>query len=369
MKLLVQPGDGVLPLTKAIAAAKRTLEIAIFRFDRGEIETALANAVARGVSVHALIAHTNRAGEANLRALETRLLGVGAKVSRTATDLLRYHDKLMIVDRRELYLLAFNLTYADIERSRSFAVTTKGRDVVREAVRLFEADSTRHPFETQSRQLVVSPINARKLLAGFIQGARKELVIYDPKISDPDMVRLLRERGRDGVRIRILGELVGSVPNATAYRLANLRLHTRTMVRDGKTVFMGSQSLRKAELETRREVGLIFRDPKIAARLVDTFESDWAAAEQLGAQNQSQHEPSPPAKIAKKIAKEITRQMPPVAPLLNGAVKEITAGSSAAELNEESVEERVKDAVKAAVKDVVQSVVEETAERAGGAEK
>lgn len=70
MKLLVQPGEGVLPLVKAICAAKSCIEIVIFRFDQREVERALANAVSRGVSVHALIASTNSAGAENLRLLE-----------------------------------------------------------------------------------------------------------------------------------------------------------------------------------------------------------------------------------------------------------------------------------------------------------
>ena len=77
MKLLIQPGDGVVPIIKGINSAKKSVEIAIFRFDRSEIETALKNAVARGVFVHALIAYTNRGGEKNLRTLETDLLAAG----------------------------------------------------------------------------------------------------------------------------------------------------------------------------------------------------------------------------------------------------------------------------------------------------
>ena len=73
LKLLVQPGDGVAPLVDAINGAKSRVEIAIFRFDRAEIEKALADAAARGVFVHALIAYTNRGGERNLRKLEMRL--------------------------------------------------------------------------------------------------------------------------------------------------------------------------------------------------------------------------------------------------------------------------------------------------------
>ena len=143
MKLLLQPGDGIQPTVKAINRAKSSVEIAIFRFDRGEVERALANAVSRGLFVHALIAYTNRGGEGNLRRLEMRLLGAGVTVSRTDTDLARYHDKFMIVDRRELHLLAYNFTSLDIEHSRSFGLITRNPRLVAEAVKLFEADTKR----------------------------------------------------------------------------------------------------------------------------------------------------------------------------------------------------------------------------------
>ena len=77
MKLLQEPNDGVTPLVNAIDNAKKSVEILIFRFDQSEIERALANAVGRGVSVQALIAHLNSSGEANLRKLEMRLLAAG----------------------------------------------------------------------------------------------------------------------------------------------------------------------------------------------------------------------------------------------------------------------------------------------------
>src|SRR5579872_2721378 len=168
MKLLVQPGDGVRPLVKAINSARRSIEIVVFRFDQREIEHALATAVSRGVAVQALIAHTNRAGEESLRKLEMRLLAAGVTVTRTADDLVRYHSKFMVVDRKELYLLAFNLTYNDIEHSRSFGIITRRSVLVREAARLFEADVQRVPYEPGSESLVVSPANARKQLGEFI---------------------------------------------------------------------------------------------------------------------------------------------------------------------------------------------------------
>jgi cardiolipin synthase len=55
--------------------------------------------------VHALIAFTNRGGEEKLRGLEMCFLASGITVARTADDLVRYHGKMMILDRQELYLL------------------------------------------------------------------------------------------------------------------------------------------------------------------------------------------------------------------------------------------------------------------------
>ena len=153
MKSMVQPADGVMPLVKAINKAKHRVEIVIFRFDRTEIEKALVTAASRGVFVHALIAYTNRGGEKNLRKLEMRLLAQGVTVGRTADDLVRYHGKMMIIDRRELYVLAFIFTYLDMDHSRAFGVVSGNKKLVAEAVKLFEADTKRQPYSPESAEL------------------------------------------------------------------------------------------------------------------------------------------------------------------------------------------------------------------------
>ena len=61
------------------------------------------------------------------------------------------------------------------------------------------------------------------------------------------------------------------------------------MIRDGDTVFVGSQSLRALELDARREVGLIARDPKVVKRMQEVFEEDWAKTD-LGKKEQKQFE-------------------------------------------------------------------------------
>lgn len=360
MRLLIQPGDGVAPLVKAIDGAKHSVDIAIFRLDRSEVERALKNAVHRGVSVRALIAYTNRGGEPNLRKLELRLLEDGVTVARTSSDLVRYHGKLIIIDRRALYLTAFNLTYQDIERSRSFGIVTQNRKLVLEAAKLFEADAHRRPYTAGLNALVVSPANARKQLAAFIRGARKQLLIYDPKISDSAMVRLLEDRVQAGVDIRLIGRLGRKRIKLEARKLSRLRLHTRTMIRDGRQVFIGSQSLREIELDARREVGIIFRDPNIASRLIAAFEDDWLAAGK--APPAAGHEQAPAGRAAKIAARALTKELPPVAAVLQDAVREVVGEEVQVEMDDKEVEATVKDAVKDAVAEIVTDMVEDAVE-------
>jgi len=364
VKCLVQPGDGAMPLIKGINTAKRTVEIFIFRFNRSEIEKALAAAVTRGVHVHALIAYTNRGGEQSLRDLEMRLLAAGVSVTRTADDLVRYHGKLMIVDRRVLYVLAFNFTYLDMERSRSFGVITTNKKHVEQATKLFEADVKRQPYSAGSSTFVVSPVNARQQLSSFIKAARRELLIYDPEISDPAIVKLLEARARAGVDIRIIGKLKAKSSILTQTKSLHIRLHTRSIIRDGSWAFVGSQSLRALELDARREVGVIFRDPSVINKLTRTFTQDWEAEgtgekEPAHPDEIKQEEQASVAKVAKKVAKAVAEELGPVKPMVETTLKELNGSGPDVKLDHAAIENSVREAVKDAVKQVVRDFVEE----------
>jgi cardiolipin synthase len=261
---------------QAIRRAKKTIDIVIFRFDRTELEKALEAAVARGVVVRAIVAHTNRGGERNLRKLELKLLEVGVTVARTADDLVRYHGKMMIVDRSTLHVFAFNYTKLDVEKSRSFGVSTKHSGLVKEALALFEADATRQPYTPGHPRFVVSPESSRRMLSDFIKRAKKQLLIYDDKITDKLILRLLQERVKAGVEIRVIGKMDKCPEGISACKLADLRPHLRVIVRDGQQAFIGSQSLRKLQLDNRREIGVIVTDSRIAKRIQAVFEADWA---------------------------------------------------------------------------------------------
>jgi cardiolipin synthase A/B len=359
VKLLIQPGDGIDRLVKGIKKAKKSVEIVLFRFDRSEIEEAMVDAVERGVFVHALIAFTNRGGEEHLRKLEMHFLAKGITVARTAGDLVRYHGKMMIVDRKELYVLAFNFTHLDIDHSRSFGLITRNGKLVQEAGKLFDADTKRQTYNPGNSKFVVSPLNARKEIAALIKGAKKELLIYDPKVSDRAMLRLLAERKDEGVDIRIIGDVSGD--RIPARELGRMRLHTRVIIRDGQQAFVGSQSLRQLELDARREIGVIFRDGKVIASLVRTFEEDWEASKPSKADRRKAA--LPVAKTAKKVAKAVSKNLAatPVAKKVVRELRKKTNGQLGEKQLKQAVKQAVKETVKAATKQAVKAAVHDAA--------
>jgi phosphatidylserine/phosphatidylglycerophosphate/cardiolipin synthase-like enzyme len=275
MQVIIQPRDGIEPFLEGIRRAEERIEIILYRLDRLEIEQELVAASARGVNVHALITYTNKEGLKEIRKMERRLVERGVNVTRTAEDLVRYHSKMMIIDRQMLYLLTFNFTFLDIHHSRSFGVITDKPYLIAEAVRLFEADVDGQSNRVEAEHFVISPLNSRRRLSEFIANAKKQLLIYDGKLTDSRMIKLLEEQASAGVEIKVIGAMSRPALGVEVRDMPLIRLHAQAIISDGSEVFFGSQSLRKVELDQRREVGLITRDPAAVRSFLVIFEMDW----------------------------------------------------------------------------------------------
>src|SRR5215471_15502672 len=213
-----------------------------------------------------------------------------------------------------------------------------------------------------SAKLVVSPANARQRLGAFLKGAKRELLIYDIKISDRPMVRILEERKKKGVDVRIIGHVAKS-QQLTARSLRSLRLHARVIIRDRRQAFIGSQSLRKVELDQRREVGVIVGSSRIVNALTAVFENDWKSASVKAAKRRYRDvgmmwPDGKPKALAKVVAKKI-----PVAPVVR-QVAHVIHQAADVELDRKEVRETVEQAVKSALKKAVKKATAEVVHRA-----
>jgi phosphatidylserine/phosphatidylglycerophosphate/cardiolipin synthase-like enzyme len=223
---------------------------------------------------------------------------------------------------------------------------------VKEAARLFECDSKRRPYTEGKADLVVSPVNARKRLSEFISGAKKRLLIYEMKISDRDILKLLNKKISDGVEVRVLSR--GSSKNGTLpIRRIPLRMHLRAILRDSDSAFIGSQSMRKLELEARREIGMIFRDKEIVKEMEAIFEKDWKQSEPVVEQLES-------ALPAKKVAREVAKQIS-IKPVVEQVIDKVIGNKQDATFDPEEVAQTVREAFQEEVQAAVAEALKEMA--------
>ena len=224
-----------------------------------------------------LIAHTNGGGEKRLRKLEPRLLAAGVTVTRTADDLPRYHGKMTHHRRRALRARLQLHQRRTSSAAAASASSPATRSCVKEAAALFEADSTRQPYTPGHDRFVVSPETSRERSVGADrQGPQAAAHLRRAHLRQADAAAAAgagRRRRRDsGHRQARQADCRASPPA----RCPTCACTSGPSISDGTTAFIGSQSLRKPELDERREIGVIVKDARIARKMRAVFEADWA---------------------------------------------------------------------------------------------
>ena len=162
------------------------------------------------------------------------------------------------------------------------------------------------------------------------------------------MIRLLRERSRAGVRIRIIDRISKGANRVTARDVLRMRFHTRTIIRDRRQAFIGSQSLREAELDHRRELGLILQERVVVRSLLKVFEEDW----EMLAPTAQETRTTP----AKRVTRAVVRDLP-LEPLVERAVNRALRDIPELQFSVDKFEHRLEDALRRAVEDAVSDTV------------
>jgi hypothetical protein len=137
------------------------------------------------------------------------------------------------------------------------------------------------------------------------------------------------------------------------------------MLRDSNLAFLGSQSLRKLELEARREIGVIFRDKKIVKEMEAVFEKDWKRSEPVVQETKLSSALLVPAK---KVAKEVAKQIS-IKPVVEQVLEKVIDTNQdvpfepdeVAQTVREAFRDEVQGAVQEALKDVVGSAAQNEA--------
>lgn len=136
-----------------------------------------------------------------------------------------------------------------------------------------------------------------------------------------------------------------------------MRLHTRVIIRDCKQAFLGSQSMRKLELDERREIGMIVNNAKVVGSLVTVFEDDWKASTSADRRANKKRVSAGAERTSRKVTKAVRRKIAP-APVVQQVVKVIEKEAKV-DVDSAEASEVVKGALAKAVKKATAKIVEE----------
>lgn len=259
-QLVLAPAERKAALLGMIGSAKRRLILSLFRCDDFSVLDALAAALERGCEVEAILTKRAKGGKKRLKKLWGALEEMGAVVTRYADPVVKYHAKYLVVDDATAMITTLNPTRKCFTRTWDAVLITEEPSVVNGLLALFKADSAGVPLPTRrplSRRLIVGPERSRAEIRGLILGAKHSIRILDHKLSDPDLVALLRERRENGITVSVLGKhpMGSTVP------------HGKMMIIDEARAVLGSTALSTLSLDFRREVSIVIHDPELVKRL------------------------------------------------------------------------------------------------------
>lgn len=282
VSLIVQPGDSFFPIVSAIDKAQTSVNITVFRMDDPIIQQSLVEAVRRGVRVRALIATSARGwGEANKKLLkDARKAGIEIKEPAGDSKKTRFHYKIMMVDGRQSLVFTFNPTKENLHYTRDFGVIVFDDDTTTELNRLFDADWNDQVFEPKaSSDLFVSPYTSRAGMEKLLKGAKTSILLWDAKVEDPAILKILRDKTAAGLDVRVLGDEkspFGAGAGEPGFRaITRFKLHAKCVLVDGERAALGSMNLRTQSFDRRREVAIVVEDAAVVKKLSEIFTSDW----------------------------------------------------------------------------------------------
>jgi phosphatidylserine/phosphatidylglycerophosphate/cardiolipin synthase-like enzyme len=294
--LIVQPDEGALPIVGLVDGARRTLLVKQFTFTDPDVLAALERAHRRRVAVRVMLNPHRSGGDRANDESYARLRKAGLRVEWTNPAFPVTHEKSIVVDGEKALIATFNLCTKYFTETRDYGIVSTDPRQVKQVAAGFEADWRRQSFTPDHDSgLLWSTANARRLMAGFIDRAERDLVIQHPKFVDATIIERIAAARRRGVRVRLLCggkhgisdwdvlDTFASLRMLDRFgvkvrRQKHLKLHAKLLIVDGESALIGSMNIDRSAFDVRRELGVLTGDDHVMKGLGKAFEHDWKQA-------------------------------------------------------------------------------------------
>lgn len=313
--LFSEPEAGRAPILRAIASARSEIRVGICNLSDPEIGDALIAAVASGVRVRVILDRDDYLAKPPEQAEVDLLRAGGVDVHLSNPVFPQSFPKYILVDQRQVLIMTLCLVTPTFEDTRDYGLVLNAPRVLRNVAAIFETDWAHsappgvdpppdNPTPAvRAPRLVVAPVNATAQLTRLINGARRTLDVTTEVVADPFLQGQLVAAVRRGVRVRLIAPVVSRANDDNTPQLQSLAgagvevhvttseypapstmpyMHAKTMIVDGRTVYIGSIDLDATQTSQDRELGIVFSNlPAVAHQLRIQFQSDWLATSTL----------------------------------------------------------------------------------------
>jgi cardiolipin synthase A/B len=288
--IFTQPGSGAKPILDAINNARSEILVEVYLLSDKPIISALEAAKDRGVNVKVMLEqHPFGGGNLNDKTKQELESG-GVSVEWTNSKFTLTHEKAMVVDNDEAFILNQNLTASSFTKNREYNVVDTNSEDVLQVRQIFISDWQRTGFDLTDSHLLESPDTSRGALTALINQAQNTINIEMEVVDDNDIIALLCQKAKN-TTIRILAPPVSQVSsnkkaltqlkNSGIYvkTLSSPYVHAKLILVDNIKAYIGSINLSSQSMDENRELGIMISADDNINLLSSTFLTDWNKAE------------------------------------------------------------------------------------------
>jgi cardiolipin synthase A/B len=289
LTLFIEPNAGKKPIVDEINKAEKEIDIEVYLLSDKDIILSLESAKSKGVAVNVILEeHPFGGGNLNPKTRD-ELVSHGIAVEWSNPDFSLTHEKAIVIDNIEAFILSQNLTASAFTKNREFDILNKDPIDVAEIKSIFLNDWNRKSFSPSNTDLIESPDNSRSVLESLIRTSESEIDIEVEDIGDIEFENLLKEKSMTSKVNLILPTIKQISSNDKAIKnlesanvkvklMSNPYVHGKIILVDNKKAYVGSINFSTQSMDSNRELGIIVSQNDLIESLQNTFNSDWENA-------------------------------------------------------------------------------------------
>lgn len=283
---MIEPGDRAAALLAAVQGARTSVHMTMYLLTSTPFIDALVAQKKANHDVKVVLnANFPDGTNANQSAYD-KLVAAGVSVVWAPSTFVYTHEKCVILDGAEAWIMTMNLTASSPTANRELLIRDDATEDVGEAERIFEADFAGVAAQV-SGPLVVAPVNASDRILALAAGAKATIDLEGETFSDDDTTRALVGAKNRGVAVRVVLSNASPTPaqsNAVAtlkgagipvVSVASPYIHAKALVADGTQAYVGSENFTYNSLHSNRELGVILTTPGEVTKVGATISADF----------------------------------------------------------------------------------------------